>query len=460
MSKIRSKIIVPFILLFVGGTLVTSFVSWALVSQMLDDQLVSRIDRSLGLLSRTDFAVNRPILENLKQIVDADIITYTDKDILAATLGDAESRELIQLLRTGSPASDAVGTDIVYRGIPYRVAHRDLVSLPGTQVVLVVRTSEVSEMLTTVAWAMLGVGAVVVAVMSVVGQRITHSLTAPIVGLVAFARQVAEGQPAATVDVKSDDEIGTLAASFNEMVSQLRKSEARLIRSEKLGVTGLLAARVAHDIRNPLSSIKMQAQLLRTRLQPAPENRTVLQNLLREIDQLERVVKGLLELASPGELNLDTRPVNDVVESVLRQVRPQLTHRKIVIETRLDETLPQIRLDTNRLTQALLNLLFNAADAMTDGGNLLVVTERTGDGAGIRIDVCDDGVGVDPGVRDQVFDPFVSTKREGVGLGLVNTKAVVDGHGGTVELLPRDGKGTRARITLPIGATIERRSKH
>jgi signal transduction histidine kinase len=98
----------------------------------------------------------------------------------------------------------------------------------------------------------------------------------------------------------------------------------------------------------------------------------------------------------------------------------------------------------------LINVLGNAADAMTTGGMLRITTRHAAGGSTVLLDVCDDGIGIDPAIRDRVFDPFVSTKRDGVGLGLVNAKAVIESHGGTIELFAVEPKGTCARMTMPV----------
>jgi signal transduction histidine kinase len=236
------------------------------------------------------------------------------------------------------------------------------------------------------------------------------------------------------------------------MMTRLRESEARVVRSEKLALTGMLAARVAHDIRNPLSSIKMQAQLLRRRIGATADATDPVAPLLRDIDQVDWVVKDLLELARPGELRIGSTNVNDAIDDVLEQMIPQLTHRKIVVERRLRPDLPPIAADVDRIKQALRNLVVNAAEAITSGGTLTVATDVTPDESSVTIEIQDDGAGIDPAVAPRIFDPFVSTKHEGVGLGLFNTRSIVERHGGTVDLVSRGDRGARARITLPAGA--------
>jgi signal transduction histidine kinase len=284
-------------------------------------------------------------------------------------------------------------------------------------------------------------------VIVVVGQFVARRVSAPLDALVRFTHEVAVGGHSRAPE--GDDEFGHLGASFNDMLDRLEHSQEALVRSEKLGLAGLLAARVAHDIRNPLSSIKMQAQLLQKHLTSA-DDRTALAAMLHDIGTVEAVIRDLLELARPGALKLRAESLNDVVRDALDGVAPQLTYRKIRVATDLDADLPPVLLDADRFTQALLNVIVNAADAMINGGTLEVRTRRQ-DRSTVVLDVCDDGVGLDPSLVDRVFDPFVSTKRDGVGLGLVNTKAVVESHGGRVTLEPRATGGTRATISLPTG---------
>jgi two-component system sensor histidine kinase HydH len=286
--------------------------------------------------------------------------------------------------------------------------------------------------------------------MIVVSQFVARRVTAPIDDLVAFSREVSpDGSPSRAH--AGPDEIGRLGGAFNDMLDRLDRSRDALVRSEKLGLAGLMAARVAHDIRNPLSSIKMHTQLVGATVRDDAQTQAIVASMLRDIQQVEVVVRDLIELARPGELKRRPVPLNELLGDVLNQLSLQLAHRKIVVELALAEQLPLINLDPERFRQVLVNVMGNAADSMATGGTLRIVTQAIDRGAGIVLDICDTGTGIDPDIRDRVFDPFVSTKRDGVGLGLVNAKAVVESHGGTIELTAVEPTGTRARITLPAG---------
>ena len=232
------------------------------------------------------------------------------------------------------------------------------------------------------------------------------------------------------------------------MLDRLDQSRVALVRSEKLGLAGLFAARVAHDIRNPLSSIKMQTQLLQSKLAAGTEDRETLAAVLHDVAQVESVVRDLMDLANPGALALRPGDLNAVLRDALEQLSAQLAYRKIRVETALDGALPPVAVDAQRLRQAIINVLVNGSEAMHTGGELHVSTGV--EGATVWTRICDDGVGIDPALAERAFDPFVSTKPEGVGLGLVNVKSVVEGPGGGIRLEPRLPRGTCAYIWLPV----------
>jgi signal transduction histidine kinase len=293
--------------------------------------------------------------------------------------------------------------------------------------------------------------------MLLVSHAIVRRMTAPLDRLVRFVSGMSPDS-SARADV-GDDEVGELAQSFNDMLGRLQRSQQALVRSEKLALAGLMAARVAHDIRNPLSSIKMQTQLLTSSLAADPDAVSALSAVLRDIDQLESVARDLLELARPGQFRLETASLNAVVTGTIRQLAAQFAHRKISVDSRLTADLPDVPLDQHRFRQALVNVLMNASEAMPTGGSITVATRldesdglSSGSSRTAVIEICDDGIGVDPALADRVFDPFVSSKRDGVGLGLVNAKAVVEGHGGRIRLTPRPGRGTCVIIEIPVKA--------
>jgi signal transduction histidine kinase len=460
--RLQHRIVIPFVAISLASTGAAAYVTWSVTSAALQTRLRTQLRNAATVISRGDLALNRAILRNLQEVVGAHIITFGEDGRIVASTATDEHHQFVDAARRSMAAGPAPGPEPVVAtadcGRPCVVAWRQLEGRPGMVVALVAETSELSTAMRAVSRAILLAAALSVLLIVIVSQIVVRRVTAPLDRLIRFA---SEPSPARSrrADV-GRGEIGDLAEAFNGMLDRLERSQDALVRSEKLALAGLIAARVAHDIRNPLSSIKMQTQLLTSRLDRDAEAVSALTAVLHDIDQMESVIRDLLELARPGQFRLERASLNGVIRSALQQLSAQFNYRKISVEIRLDERAPDLLLDQHRLRQALLNVLLNASEAMPTGGTVTITSRVEGDvGAAdagpaaprsVVVEVCDDGIGVDPGMVDRVFDPFVSSKREGVGLGLVNAKAVVEGHGGAISLGPRHGRGTCVTIRLPV----------
>jgi signal transduction histidine kinase len=455
--RLHHRIVVPFVLVAVVTTSGAAYVAWRVISGALESRVQSQILNASEVVRESGFAMNPTILRSVKAITGADVITFTPEGaILATTVAEQPPPSWVDAVIAAPAARAALsarGPSAVHQmscAAPCYVVYRAVTPPPAAVVALVAETSELAAATRAITRAIVVATGLGVLAMILVSQAVARRVTAPIERLVRFTRDVSAGDARRRMPA-GEDEVGRLAASFNEMLDRLDVSRDALVKSEKLGLAGLLAARVAHDIRNPLSSIKMQTQLLRARL-PGEEHAAALDAVLHDVAQVEFVIGDLLELARPGELRPSATSVNEVVREALHQVSPQLEYRKIRTDASLDGSLPDIPLDSARFKLALLNVIVNAADAMPAGGTLEVSTTRDSVASAIQVEVCDDGAGIDPAMLNRVFDPFASTKRDGVGLGLVNARAIVEMHGGVIRLAPRKPKGTRVTMTLPIRA--------
>ncbi len=458
--RLHHRIVIPMAVVALLTTSVAAFVSLSLIRRALEGRVATQLAGAALAVSRSDFATNQAILGRVKEITGADVLTYTlDGETLASTAPGASRAALFATVTADqSTASLAAGATVVRRttctGVPCYIAYTRVPAMPGTIVALVEETSELNAATRAIQHTVLPSAALGAIVLVLVSQVVTRRVTEPLDRLVSFTRELASGSRGQRALV-GHDEVGTLAGAFNDMLDRLETAQDAAVRSEKLALAGMLAARVAHDIRNPLSSLKMQAQLLRSRVAGA-EGQAMIEAVLRDVDQVESVVRGLLELARPGEMTARPTHLNDVVNEVLAYVRLQLIHSKIIASADLAEPLPFISLDAQRFKQALLNVITNAVEAMAGGGRLAVSTRLADEGSFVRLTICDDGVGVDLAILDNVFDPFVSSKRDGVGLGLVNTRSIVESHGGSVRLTRRDPRGTCVTISLPVSTTTSR----
>jgi signal transduction histidine kinase len=459
--RIRDKVTIPFIILVFAGIVVTARLSVDLVSDVLEQRFERQLIIVSELVTQVNFARNPLILERVKAIIDADVLTFEGNETVASTLNPDAELEWMRLLekqgKTGSGAVLEKQTlrQVDFNGRPYTIVYRPLLDGSDAMLVVLKETSDVAQAKRAVTIPFMVIVVVIAILISLISHLVTRTITSPLQKLARASRKLAAGDWNAMVEIKTSDEVGELSRTLNEMARELRRGEEKLLRSEKLSMTGYLAARVAHDIRNPLFSIKMRAQMICERMPPECGDRASLEPILKDIEQVEWVVQGLLDLASPVKLNLKEASVNEVLEDVLASIGDHLEHARIKVERELSPNLPLIQVDPGRLKQVLLNLALNAAEAMPEGGTLGAKTGFGDDSESVLIEIWDNGEGIDEIDRERLFDPFFTTKREGVGLGLVNARSLVESHGGSLELLPRDGRGTRAMVRLPIQPDVE-----
>ncbi|WMW66332.1 ATP-binding protein [Nitratidesulfovibrio liaohensis] len=231
-------------------------------------------------------------------------------------------------------------------------------------------------------------------------------------------------------------------------LGEVRKLQEEVRRKEKLAALGSLAAGIAHEIRNPLSSIKGFAKYFESHSVQGSEGRELAAVMTKEVDRLNRVITELLEFARPSDLKTQPMNVNDLIMHTLRLVRQDAESKKVKIEFSRDEELPEIDIDPDRFTQALLNLYLNAVQAM-DAGGVLSIGARTDAHGGVRIEVMDTGKGIPPESLGSIFNPYFTTKASGTGLGLAIVHKVVEAHHGDIKVRSALGRGTVFSIFLP-----------
>ncbi|XPE56594.1 two-component system sensor histidine kinase ZraS [Shigella flexneri] len=230
---------------------------------------------------------------------------------------------------------------------------------------------------------------------------------------------------------------------------QLLQDEMK--RKEKLVALGHLAAGVAHEIRNPLSSIKGLAKYFAERAPAGGEAHQLAQVMAKEADRLNRVVSELLELVKPTHLALQAVDLNTLINHSLQLVSQDANSREIQLRFTANDTLPEIQADPDRLTQVLLNLYLNAIQAIGQHGVISVTASESG--AGVKISVTDSGKGIAADQLEAIFTPYFTTKAEGTGLGLAVVHNIVEQHGGTIQVASQEGKGSTFTLWLPVNIT-------
>lgn len=246
--------------------------------------------------------------------------------------------------------------------------------------------------------------------------------------------------------------------------SRVRELEEHLRRSERLAALGILAAGVAHEIRNPLVGVRGAAQLLEREPDFPPALREFTGIIIREVDRLNRIVGDLLAFAGQRPLRIQSCNVHRVMEEALRLEEAGLQARAVAVLRRYDPQLPAVAGDPERLLQVFLNLIRNGAEAMAGGAGELQIRTRfervapqCGGRAAAVVEFADRGPGIPAELQAQLFNPFFTTKAEGTGLGLPISLRIVEEHGGAMEVQSQLGQGSTFRVLLPIAADDEGR---
>lgn len=314
----------------------------------------------------------------------------------------------------------------------------------------------------------------------ILGALLIRIIIRPIHQLMQGTQKIAAGDLDAAVTVHADDEIGELAKSFNQMAQDIKtyvselssekenllqlklaleqrtnelehtlikmqEIQGELLRSEKFAMIGKLASSVAHDLRNPLASLKNISYFLRRSIVGQDERSKRMFDLLAaDVSRANKIVTDLLDYSRVKRLHKVSMPAGEFFARLTDSV--QFTHRNLAIVRNIDDF--NIYLDPDRMTQVLINLINNAADAMDEHG-IITLSAARGD-AQFIIRIADTGHGMDPDTLQHIFEPLFTTKTKGLGLGLSIVKEIIDAHAGEITVTSEQGKGTTFTITLPL----------
>ncbi len=283
-----------------------------------------------------------------------------------------------------------------------------------------------------------------------VGVLVTRRLTRPMRALSEGVRAVTAGDYSQHVEVLGHDELAELGMTFNHMtegLQALQHLEAQMRRRDRLHTLGEVAMGLAHEIRNPLGIIKTATQLLHRRAALPETDMRHLEYVISEVTRINELITEFLDFAKPSPPIRTVMPARELLEDTLGFCAPELaTHN---IHAHIDDQAPGATLhaDSRQLKQACLNLVLNAIDAMPDGGHLTLGISLAGSDTCLSIE--DDGQGIPSDIKDRIFNPFVTTKASGTGLGLAKVFSIMENHDGRVECISTPGQGATFNLYIP-----------
>ena len=287
---------------------------------------------------------------------------------------------------------------------------------------------------------------------------LARRITKPLDKLVDGTVKISKGDFSQAIDIQSQDEIGDLAKSFNEMSQQLqltrKRMEAankRLIQAEKLASIGRISASIAHEIRNPLTSVKLNIQKVMESEDLDKLDKEHLDISQEGIGHIENFIKELLNFTRVSELQLNYFSVEQIVDESIKMIKDTLKLKGVELTKEIQDKLPQVLVDGDKIRQVILNILHNACEAFENGGKITIVLSllRGRRGRKVRIRICDNGPGIEKKDRENIFEPFYTTKSTGIGLGLANARKIIVQHKGSIHLGEIDRSGACFDILIP-----------
>ncbi|MCK5487296.1 MAG: histidine kinase, partial [Desulfobacterales bacterium] len=253
----------------------------------------------------------------------------------------------------------------------------------------------------------------------------------------------------AASSLKDEDDVFLGNVLLFKDLTEVRALRREVTRSQRLASVGRLAAGVAHEIRNPLSSIKGFATYFKERYPDRPDDQQTANIMIQEVDRLNRVVGQLLELARPISVKKQRISLQDLLKDSIKLIEDRAAAKGISVQTQHAAGVDSVWGDPDRINQILLNLYLNAIDSMESGGELKVALSSDGENSEIFIRISDSGCGISPEHLSKIFDPYFTTKSTGTGLGLAIAHNIVEALGGKITVESDKEVGTTFTVALP-----------
>lgn len=449
-NSIYPRIFLPFMAL----TLIATSVAWYAASSLFEGHMIELRERQLGdavqVLADANLPLTPDVLERMGVLLDSQLVALgADGRVLDDGLKRIDSQLAAELAQVVQSTSGDDGFRTVHLPhLPFSLVVKPLQNSPDERVAAlaaVVSLAAIRDASKQVALLLAGGALLVVLILAWVVHRIARGITRPIDNLVTTAHAIAEGDLGARAEVSQPHELAVLAGALGDMAQQLEQHRHNAERDNRLAALGELAARVAHELRNPLTAIKLQLQVLNEQLRDDTQ-RDRLRLVLVEMRRLELIVSGTLMWAKGTRVEPRPGDLAEVACEVVDLMRPPLTHRGIEL-TIANNTLPTALLDTDRIKQVLFNLINNAADELSEGGRIAISCAHEPAMHSVCLTVEDSGPGFAEG--QDAHTVHSSQKALGLGMGLAISREILAAHHGSVEIARSESLGG-ARVLLHL----------
>jgi signal transduction histidine kinase len=332
---------------------------------------------------------------------------------------------------------------------------------PGTrsELHIGIREDGLRQTLTKIRYMTIPIIIIVILIGFIASFIFSRLVTEPLNKFVEFTKVLGKGQFGERVDVPYGDEIGYLARNFNRLSMQLKTAKEKmeeaytythLLQAEKLSSIGQISAGLAHELKNPMTTLKMLFQAYKEEPDMTKEDAEVISN---EIERIDNILTNFMGFVKQKGFKMADVDLSALLDRVLSLATYDIEHSGITVHKDMIESLPKVKADRSLLEHVFLNLVMNSIQAMPEGGDIRVSGKSEDDS--VEIMIWDKGSGIPSNIRSKIFDPFFTTKDQGTGLGLSIAYNIVKSHGGKLFFNSTEGKGTVFTVKLPKGETNE-----
>ena len=470
------KLFIAFVAAAVVPVLVLAFVTRAYIATLMEADLemeasrtaasASRVVVDVGTLDTGDTSAQGVVDDNLvvwlSRVIDQDVNIFDGSGLLASSERNLFASGLLPertpgevyraIILDGRPSyvgRETVGSfEYLVAAAPVRVQNRDAVlTIP-----LTLRQQEIEAQIDELDRRVVLAAVLFIMLGAVIGYSMAERIADPVNRLMKATGRIARGDLDARILATSSDEFRRLVEAFNRMAADLQRQRVELERTNRLAAWADMARQVAHDIKNPLTPIQLNAEHLRRVHQDrgAPLGDALeecVRNILAQVRLLRQIAGEFSSFASSPTARPAPTRLHGLIDEVIQSYRLGLAGR-VSIETAVPDSLPLLMVDKGVLARALTNIIENALHAMPGGGTLRIEGAVQDEGC-VRLEIIDTGVGMDRASLDRIFEPYFSTRGSGTGLGLTIAKRNVELNDGTITVESERGRGTTVRITLP-----------
>ncbi len=469
-KKFKDRLLDRFILASLACFLALVAASYAAIisqsNEAVTDEISMKLENLIAAIGQDSVSDTRKILYNATTLIDADAILYKDNIELSSTAPQIFSQNLLpaqipwdvynQIYFKGSEQEIrffTLGEQQMLIGFKPVIKNNEIVNIAGIPTFL--RAPKFNDQVLSTTSYLLGLFVLIFGLFILGATFIANQLTSPLEELSEGIKTISDGNLETTLPVKSQDEIGALTNAYNIMVYRLQELQKNLVEAEREAAWKEMAQQVAHEIKNPLTPMKLNLQHLERKLK-SPDITTeelktqfskVNTNLIEQIDSLNRIASDFSKFAKPIDQPLRKFDVTELLLSVLDLYAHE---KKVAITSSIPTEHIYIDGVKDELRRAFINLIKNGIEAMDADGTISVTTNITSEH--VEISISDTGEGISEKNKSVIFIPNFSTKTSGTGLGLAITKKIIEAHNGEISFTSTVSKGTTFVITLPLSA--------